>query len=365
MCEFQTLNFDKMSRTTPAFDYFLGIDFSKASLDLCLIDYTGKKLCKPFKVTNDLSGYTRILQKLDSVKELEGHRRAGELKARLLVVVDNTGRYSQLISHLFSKDNWQFGLESPLQIKLSSGVIRGKNDVADAYRIALYGKRHEDLFVPYQPNSKTLLHLDALLKKFEKVKRIRTSYILSCKSINQTLEEIEITEDDDLIASDQQLIASLDRRLEVLENKMLELIQSDAELNKQAQLLTSITSIGLKTARAMIVYTCGFTRLTSAASFKSYCGVAPFEYQSGTSVRGRTKVHQNANKHLKSLLHMCAMRAIRLEGELQDYYNRKVAEGKNKMLVLNNIRAKLIDRIVAVVNRGTPYKKLVRDLTLS
>ncbi|WP_461126902.1 hypothetical protein [Spirosoma aerophilum] len=51
------------------------------------------------------------------------------------------------------------------------------------------------------------------------------------------------------------------------------------------------------------------------------------------------------------------MAAIRGKGELQDYYQRKVKEGKKKMLVLNAIRNKLIHRIYAVVERGEKYDK--------
>lgn len=51
------------------------------------------------------------------------------------------------------------------------------------------------------------------------------------------------------------------------------------------------------------------------------------------------------------------MAAIRTRGELQDYYQRKVQEGKNKMLVLNAVRNKLIHRVYAVVARGEKYDK--------
>ena len=52
---------------------------------------------------------------------------------------------------------------------------------------------------------------------------------------------------------------------------------------------------------------------------------------------------------------MAAMASIKARGELKDYYIRKVAEGKNKMLVLNNLRNKLIDRMFAVVKRKSRY----------
>lgn len=54
---------------------------------------------------------------------------------------------------------------------------------------------------------------------------------------------------------------------------------------------------------------------------------------------------------------MAAMSALQVPGELQDYYQRKVKDGKNKMLVINALRNKLIHRVYAVVKRGKKYDK--------
>ena len=54
------------------------------------------------------------------------------------------------------------------------------------------------------------------------------------------------------------------------------------------------------------------------------------------------------------------MSALQVKGELQDYYQRKVKEGKNKMLVINALRNKLIHRVYAVVKRGKKYEKIIR-----
>ena len=56
------------------------------------------------------------------------------------------------------------------------------------------------------------------------------------------------------------------------------------------------------------------------------------------------------------------MSAIRLKNDLKIYYERKVAEGKNKMSVLNAVRNKIIHRIFAVIKSQIPYKF---DLLLS
>ena len=80
-----------------------------------------------------------------------------------------------------------------------------------------------------------------------------------------------------------------------------------------------------------------------------------FPYQSGTSIKGRNKVHHLVDKKLKSLLNMCAITAVRHDKELKTYYERKVAEGKAKMLVINNVRCKLLAKIFAVTNRKTTF----------
>jgi len=55
---------------------------------------------------------------------------------------------------------------------------------------------------------------------------------------------------------------------------------------------------------------------------------------------------------MKTLLHMAALVAIRFNHDIKNYYERKVAEGKNKILVLNAVRNKLIQRIFTCVKQN-------------
>jgi transposase len=64
-----------------------------------------------------------------------------------------------------------------------------------------------------------------------------------------------------------------------------------------------------------------------------------------------------ADLSLKRLLHMAALSAIHCPGELMEYYQRKVGEGKNKMSVLNAVRNKLISRVYACVSQDRDYQK--------
>jgi transposase len=111
----------------------------------------------------------------------------------------------------------------------------------------------------------------------------------------------------------------------------------------------------------LLVYTHGFNRLNNSRKLACYSGVAPFAYESGTSIRGKTGVSKFANNDLKQVLHMAAISSVQHNSELHLYYQRKVQEGKNKMSVINAVRNKLLHRIVAVVNRGTPYELKLKN----
>jgi transposase len=131
-------------------------------------------------------------------------------------------------------------------------------------------------------------------------------------------------------------------------------------MSKNYELLTSLKGIGLVVACQLIYHTGNFTRFASWRSFSSYCGTAPFKHESGTSIHRRKQCHYLGDRKMKSLLSMASISAIQHDSELRLYYNRKLAEGKDKMLAINNVRNKLIARAFAVVKRGTPYVVLQR-----
>jgi transposase len=152
-------------------------------------------------------------------------------------------------------------------------------------------------------------------------------------------------------------LKAINTDLEHVDHQINMLIQQNEQLDQLFNLMTSIPGIGLVTATEVVLATNEFKAIEDPKKLACHAGVAPFEYQSGSSVRGRTRVNQHARKRLKSLFHLAAMSAIRSKGELEDYYLRKVADGKNKMFVLNAVRNKIIHRIFAVIRRGEKYDK--------
>ena len=143
--------------------------------------------------------------------------------------------------------------------------------------------------------------------------------------------------------------------LKKIELKVKEIINANEDLKQKFNLAKSVPGIGDQSALYILIVTKGFTAFSDSRKLACYSGVAPFEYSSGSSVRGRTKVNHMADKKMKSLLQMCALTAIKYDPQLKTYYLKKKEEGKNSMLVLNNIKNKIIQRVFCVVIRKTPF----------
>lgn len=152
-------------------------------------------------------------------------------------------------------------------------------------------------------------------------------------------------------------LLALKEEQKAVEQAIKQLIEADTRLKELFDLMVSVPGIGPVIATELLITTNEMQTINDPKKLACHAGVAPFEYRSGSSIRGKTRVSHQARKRLKSLIHMGTMSAIQVKGDLQDYYHRKLGEGKHTMLVLNAVRNKLIHRVCAVVRRGEKYDK--------
>jgi transposase len=178
-------------------------------------------------------------------------------------------------------------------------------------------------------------------------------------SLQAHLKELKATTDINAVKELQKIHAPLIKAMKAVikktETAIIKKIEANELTKRQYMLLLSIPCIGPVTASYLIACTNAFTSCNSGKQLACYCGVVPFEYQSGISIKGKHHVHKMANKNLKALLHLCAMSSIKYVSELKNYFNRKVEEGKNKMSIINAIRNKLVLRAFAVIKNDTPF----------
>ncbi|MGB5980742.1 MAG: transposase [Nonlabens sp.] len=237
---------------------------------------------------------------------------------------------------------------------MSSGVQRNKSDKTDAMRIARYARRFSDRARIESIEPATIEEIRLLLSERELYVKERAKYKAQIKDLGKFIGKSVFKDRKGRMGRHIKLLT---RSIEQIDMLIDELMSKDDELSRQQKILTSIDGVGQQVAIHTIMATRGFRKYRNGREFACHVGVAPFSFTSGTSQRSRNKVSNRANKKLKTLFHMAALSAIRMKGEFKDYFDRKVAEGKNKMSVINAVRAKIINRIFALIRENRTYVK--------
>lgn len=322
---------------------FIGADVSKLSIDFTAL-IAGE--ARHQKVSNTRRSIRSYFEAIKS--ELQAD------ESSFIIGIENTGRYCWASLEVFAQSDVKLFLLSPLHVKKSLGMVRGKNDAIDSERIAHFMRKNVDELPVYQSPRRVVGELGLLLARRGKIQR----YISAEKVTKEELCAVSTSEVRSAILNDSKsLITVLKRRLEKIEKAIEKLIASDQQLNEKVKLTMSVPGVGKVLSWYLLVKTNEFKNFSDPRKLACYAGVAPFEYSSGTSIRGKTRVSFFADKKLKKILHLAALRVTQLKGELREFYLRKVAEGKNKMLVINALRNKIIHRIMAVINQNRPYQK--------
>jgi transposase len=326
------------------FKEFVGIDISKLKFDVRI--HSNQR----FSVfENNNTGFKSMMNWVKKNTSCE--------KEELLFALEHTGIYSLPISVYLTESSCNFVLLPGLEIKRSLGIQRGKDDKIDAKRIAEYAFQKQDKIKPSTLPCKNILKIRRLLSLRDRLVKQRAGFLKDEKENAHFIKKKENKVIFDVI--DKMLIV-FDKQIEKIEVELDNIIKSDELINKQFYLITSIKGVGRQTALFVIAYTKCFTAFDTWRKFASYAGTAPFPYTSGTSIKGKSRVSNLANKKVKALLNMCARSAITCNPEMKIYFQNRKAKGKNGMSTMNIIRNKLISRMFAVIKRGTPYVNICK-----
>lgn len=326
------------------YSYFIGIDISKAELDIAL--QIRNKFVGHYKIRNQPREITDLIKLFKTEHKLT--------IPNTVFGMEHIGIYSNHLIRCLEKLRSNIVMEDARRIRQSLGIIRGKNDKVDSIRISEYLVCHRD---------KLILHCNRrpIIDDLARLFTIRNRMLSTKAMLLTPLHE----EKSFLLEEHSTLNMSVcDNTVDAIKGdivKLQELIRAkwkgDAILSRLMELITSVDGIGDITALQIIISTNEFKSFPNARKFACYCGVAPFDQSSGTSVKIRSRTSGIANKKLKSLLHVCAMSACTHSPELREYYLRRTKiDGKPKMSVLNAIRFKLITRMFTCVSQDRIYQ---------
>lgn len=324
-----------------SFHFFIGVDVSKNALDFAIRNQS--RILFYLKTSNDTQGVKAFFKRCADEKIP---------LSKSLLCLEYTGIYNNIILQLVDKKNICTWLEHGRQIKQSLGMVRGKNDQIDAKRICQYAFRFQDKAMIWKPDRIPLQALKQLVS-------LRRRLINTKNQLKTPMKENQKWIPKEILKQVNQIslkpIKVLEEQIKLIDKKISDIIKADERLNHLFEIVTSVTGVGPVLAHEFILTTKEFTAIKDAKKYAAYSGIAPFDNQSGTSLNAPKRVSQMANKATKKLLHMSALSVVSRDGEMTNFYRRKVAEGKNKMLVINAVRNKIVQRVFACVRKNEKY----------
>ena len=326
--------------------FYLGMDVSKLWVDItlmCVVDHQKQPMISE-RFDNNAAGMKAL------GKWLKKHKVSFDENS--LLVIENTGVYHRLVWEYCSKLGLPLHIGNATHIKYSFGIARGKNDKIDSERLCSYAFKNAD-------ELKATPALDPVFIRLKDLMTARSRLLAQQNSIKVYLKELKLSNSKEAqqIIEDAHKAAleGIKQSLKTVEQQIKQIIKEDKAIEKNYKLLISVPGIGHLTAVYIICCTNNFICRITGKQLASYAGVAPFGNTSGTSIKGKDKVHKMANKDLKKLLHMGAVSAITHYPEFKDYYERKVKEGKHELSAINAVRSKIALRAVSVVNNQKEY----------
>ncbi len=318
---------------------FLGIDVSKKTLDVALLDSseaaretTRKARHKVF--ANTPTGHQQMLEWLAQNEVVEVH-----------ACLEATGTYGQGIARALHAAGHPVSLVNPMLIRAfgQSQLLRTKTDKADAQLIARFCAMHRPpLWVPPTPE---MAQLQALVRRLESLDEMR---VMEENRLESGVSSEEVR------ASLHEHITYLQAQIETTRRQIKDHINQNPTLKSQRDLLLSIPGIGEITA-SLLLAEVDIAQFESARQVAAFAGLVPRHRQSGTSVRGRSRLSKAGSSRLRKGMYFPALTALRFNPLIRALGLRLSAKGKSKMLILGAAMRKLLHIAFGVLKSGQPF----------
>jgi transposase len=327
-----------MSNAMEKYKIFVGIDISKGWIDVAAKNET-VSVCQRFD--NGKKGFRSMLSWLKSFGR----------PTEMILCMEHTGVYGMPLWEYLVSQKLDFVVETGLQIRQSMGIRRDKSDKADADLIARYIKLHHTETRLYQVPNQIIKRLKILFAYRERLLKVQHLLTVSSNEISSFVSK-EICRE--MSVDTNKLTAIIRDRISRVQKLIEKIIDSDPQTKRTYQLVKSVPGIGPITAAYLIIITQNFNVINNSRKLSRYGGMSPEKNESGI-VKRKSKTSPIGDKKIKALLSSCVGTIIQRNVEAREYQKRKMEEGKHQGVIINNLRNKILHRVYAVVNRGTPY----------
>jgi transposase len=325
-------------------NYFIGIDISSESFTVSVYSATDNKIITLEKnIPNTIDGFKNFTDWLHK-QRIDKHT--------CIICMEATGIYGEALSYFLCSQGYSVAVEPPLKIKRAFKLSTHKNDKVDSQQIAQYCRRFTDELHYWSPKSEILEQINTLLT-------LREQFVTQVIANQNVLKNFQRRYVQTPLANSmvEKTIENLKENIKNIDKQINNLINKDTDYKQMVNLLKSIPGVGMFLAANLLVLTNGFQRTIDAKRIASYIGICPYEHTSGKSIKHKPRSKGFGPSVLRKLLHLASLSLRKHNDDSKKYFFRKVAEGKAKRLVLNNMANRLLKIICAVIRDKKPYIK--------
>jgi len=311
-------------------DSILGIDIAKLKFDVALLK-NNKYKSKILK--NNSKGFEELLAWLKE-KDVQS----------LHVCLEATGIYGEALSCYLADKGFMVSVVNPAQITgfAQSELSRTKTDKADAKLIARYCQAMKPTV--WQPLPQHIRELQGWVKRLE---ALQSMYREESNRLEVAQPAIK--------SCIQEVCEMFAKKIEEVKKNIREHIESHPDLRIQKNLLETIPGVGEATIAQMLSFIGTTKRFENARQLAAFVGLNPRQHESGSSVRGRSRLSKTGSSSLRKALYMPAISAKRYNPVIKAFCERLQKAGKPKMLIIGAAMRKLLHIIYGVLKTGKPF----------
>jgi transposase len=308
-----------------------GIDVSKDTLDLHYNLPSGKEVS--LRVRNNEKGHHKIL-------EVCGER---------TYVMEASGPYYLKLACTLKEAGCDVRVENPTRIRrfIQMGLERNKNDKKDARWLYKYAQEREASV--WQLPSEEALRCSAITASIDLLTRNKTAITNQLHSLRQLPGDHR-----ELARTLAKTAATLAKEIKALEQKLLTTLKEWK--GEQLAAISSIPGLGKRATALLITMTNGFRKIQNHRQLIALAGLAPREHTSGSSIKGKKGICKMGSGHLRNVLYMCSLSAIRHNKACKELYQRLKTAGKKSKVALIAVCNKLLKQAFAIATKATTYR---------
>ncbi len=317
--------------------FYVGVDVSQQTLDVAARTASAEPRTAQF--TNTSAGHRQLIKWLTK----------GGRCAR--VVLESTGVYSlDLALALDTAKRIEVMVVNPRAARKFADAClqRSCTDTTMAVALQEYAARME--FVPWTPPSAAVREVRAIAR------RIAALTLEKSRECNRQHAAGASADTPAVVSNDVAVnVRHLERRIAELERHAVTLIIADAQLQPIYQHLLSVCGIAETTAIQLLGELVVLPADMTARQWVAHSGLDVRHVTSGTSVHKVPRISKQGNAHLRRILYMPALVAIRHEPHVRAFYEHLLAAGKKPIQAVVAVMRKLLHAIWGMLNSKTDF----------